>query len=68
MPFAIVAAASWAGVMYMFRHRGERLQAGMGNSMRKSESPLYNRSVRLTRRISVSRLGGLDGFENVVMA
>jgi peroxisomal membrane protein 4 len=35
MPFAIVAAASWAGVMYMFRHRGERLQAGMGNSMRK---------------------------------
>lgn len=35
LPFAIVAAASWAGVMYMFRHRGERIQAGMGNSMRE---------------------------------
>ncbi|ORY26135.1 Tim17/Tim22/Tim23/Pmp24 family-domain-containing protein [Naematelia encephala] len=33
-PFAIVAALSWAGVMYMFRHRGERLQPGMNNSMR----------------------------------
>ena len=38
LPFAILAAASWAGVMYMFRHRGERIQAGMGNSMRESSS------------------------------
>ena len=35
IPFAVVAAASWAGVMYMFRHRGERIQPGMGNSMRE---------------------------------
>ncbi|WVR06800.1 hypothetical protein IAU60_003836 [Kwoniella sp. DSM 27419] len=34
VPFAIVSALSWAGVMYMFRHRGERIQPGMGNSMR----------------------------------
>ncbi|WVQ99666.1 hypothetical protein IAU59_006805 [Kwoniella sp. CBS 9459] len=34
VPFAVVAALSWAGVMYMFRHRGERIQPGMGNSMR----------------------------------
>ncbi|KAK1924013.1 Tim17/Tim22/Tim23/Pmp24 family-domain-containing protein [Papiliotrema laurentii] len=34
VPFAIIAALSWAGVMYMFRHRGERIQPGMGNSMR----------------------------------
>ena len=68
MPFAIVAAASWAGVMYMFRHRGERLQAGMGNSMRKFESHSHGRSVRLTRRISVPRLRGLDRLENVIMA
>ncbi|KAK6909778.1 peroxisomal membrane protein 4 [Kwoniella mangroviensis CBS 10435] len=34
LPFAIVSALSWAGVMYMFRHRGERIQPGMGNSMR----------------------------------
>jgi hypothetical protein len=33
LPFSIVAALSWAGVMYMFRHRGERLQPGMGASM-----------------------------------
>lgn len=36
LPFAVVAALSWAGVMYMFRHRGERIQPGMGNSMRES--------------------------------
>ncbi|GMK53914.1 hypothetical protein CspeluHIS016_0105000 [Cutaneotrichosporon spelunceum] len=34
IPFAIVASLSWAGVMYMFRHRGERLQPGIVNSMR----------------------------------
>ncbi|ORX35639.1 peroxisomal membrane protein 4 [Kockovaella imperatae] len=34
LPFALVSALSWAGVMYMFRHRGERLQPGMSNSMR----------------------------------
>ncbi|KAL1411578.1 hypothetical protein Q8F55_002542 [Vanrija albida] len=33
-PFALIAALSWAGVMYMFRHRGERLQPGIVNSMR----------------------------------
>lgn len=33
LPFSVVAALSWAGVMYMFRHRGERLQPGMGASM-----------------------------------
>ena len=48
MPFAIVAAASWAGVMYMFRHRGERLQAGMGNSMRKSTFVSMEGEGRLT--------------------
>jgi hypothetical protein len=35
LPFGVVAALAWAGVMYMFRHRGERIQPGMGNSMRK---------------------------------
>ncbi|WWC89054.1 uncharacterized protein L201_003972 [Kwoniella dendrophila CBS 6074] len=34
LPFSIVSALSWAGVMYIFRHRGERLQPGMNNSMR----------------------------------
>ncbi|BEI91883.1 uncharacterized protein CcaverHIS019_0407030 [Cutaneotrichosporon cavernicola] len=34
IPFAIVASLSWAAVMYMFRHRGERLQPGIINSMR----------------------------------
>ncbi|KAL7421991.1 hypothetical protein Q5752_003763 [Cryptotrichosporon argae] len=34
LPFGIIAALSWAGVMYMYRHRGERIQPGMGNSMR----------------------------------
>ena len=38
IPFGIVAALSWAGVMYMFRHRGERIQPGMGNSMRQPQS------------------------------
>lgn len=33
LPFGIVAALSWAGVMYIFRHRGERLQPGMSSSM-----------------------------------
>lgn len=35
VPFAIVASLSWAAVMYMFRHRGERLQPGIVNSMRE---------------------------------
>ncbi|ADV23845.1 peroxisomal membrane protein 4 [Cryptococcus gattii Ru294] len=34
LPFAILSALSWASVMYMFRHRGERIQPGMANSMR----------------------------------
>lgn len=34
LPFAVLAALSWASVMYMFRHRGERIQPGMANSMR----------------------------------
>jgi len=34
VPFAVIATLSWAGVMYMFRHRGERIQPGMGSSMR----------------------------------
>jgi hypothetical protein len=38
LPFALVSALSWAGVMYMFRHRGERLQPGLSNSMRESWS------------------------------
>lgn len=33
LPFAVLAALSWASVMYMFRHRGERIQPGMANSM-----------------------------------
>ncbi len=40
VPFAVVAALSWAGVMYMFRHRGERIQPGMGNSMRMFTSSM----------------------------
>jgi hypothetical protein len=58
MPFAIVAAASWAGVMYMFRHRGERLQAGMGNSMRKF--PLFPSGPELIGKdtcIMIQRFG-----------
>lgn len=39
LPFGIIAAASWAGVMYMFRHRGERIQPGMAASMRESPAP-----------------------------
>ena len=35
LPFAIVAALSWASIMYMFRHRGERLQSGLSSSMRE---------------------------------
>lgn len=35
VPFTIVASLSWAMIMYMFRHRGERLQPGIVNSMRK---------------------------------
>lgn len=35
VPFAIVATLSWGLVMYIFRHRGERLQPGIINSMRK---------------------------------
>ncbi|EKD00646.1 peroxisomal protein [Trichosporon asahii var. asahii CBS 8904] len=34
VPFAIVATLSWGLVMYIFRHRGERLQPGIINSMR----------------------------------
>ncbi|RSH86488.1 uncharacterized protein EHS24_004745 [Apiotrichum porosum] len=34
VPFTIVASLSWAMIMYMFRHRGERLQPGIVNSMR----------------------------------
>lgn len=35
VPFAIVATLSWGLVMYIFRHRGERLQPGIVNSMRE---------------------------------
>lgn len=35
VPFAVVASLSWAACMYMFRHRGERLQPGIVNSMRE---------------------------------
>ncbi|ODO08426.1 peroxisomal membrane protein 4 [Cryptococcus wingfieldii CBS 7118] len=34
VPFTIVATLSWAVAMYMFRHRGERMQPGLSNSMR----------------------------------
>ncbi|WWC61911.1 uncharacterized protein I303_104497 [Kwoniella dejecticola CBS 10117] len=34
LPFTVVSTLSWAAVMYLFRHRGERIQPGMGNSMR----------------------------------
>ncbi|WWC69938.1 uncharacterized protein I206_103882 [Kwoniella pini CBS 10737] len=34
LPFTIISTLSWAGVMYLFRHRGERIQPGMNNSMR----------------------------------
>ncbi|RXK39877.1 peroxisomal membrane protein 4 [Tremella mesenterica] len=34
LPFGVVAALSWAGVMYMFRHRAERIQPGMWSSMK----------------------------------
>jgi hypothetical protein len=60
MPFAIIAAASWAGVMYMFRHRGERIQAGMGNSMRKSPLLSYSCGLVLIDRVSVPRFRGLE--------
>ncbi|WVN87675.1 uncharacterized protein L203_102861 [Cryptococcus depauperatus CBS 7841] len=34
LPFTILATLTWAGAMYMFRHRGERIQPGMVNSMK----------------------------------
>ncbi|KAI5453500.1 hypothetical protein NCC49_005975 [Naganishia albida] len=34
MPFAVFAAVCWGCVMYIYRHRGERLQPGMVNSMK----------------------------------
>lgn len=39
VPFAIVATLSWGLVMYIFRHRGERLQPGIINSMREYRGP-----------------------------
>lgn len=33
LPFSIFAAVMWGAVMYLYRHRGERLQPGMVNSM-----------------------------------
>jgi hypothetical protein len=44
--------------MYMFRHRGERLQAGMGNSMRKF--PLLSLGLELIGKdicIMIQRFG-----------
>ena len=61
LPFAVVSALSWAGVMYMFRHRGERIQPGMNNSMRKCASPSES------QRPSSSKLGYSARFQPTSM-
>lgn len=38
LPFSIFAAVMWGAVMYLYRHRGERLQPGMVNSMGEQAS------------------------------
>lgn len=63
LPFSIVAAMSWAGVMYMFRHRAERLQPGMGSSM--SESTMH---AKAHVRILVPRFGSLERSADVTVA
>lgn len=55
-PFALIAALSWAGVMYMFRHRGERLQPGIVNSMRKLQPGVSSRSPTDSSRLPLPRL------------
>lgn len=79
LPFAVLAALSWASVMYMFRHRGERIQPGMANSM--STFFFFNfyfkvltgwcvrgQGLTLSFRIFVSRFGNVARPEDFALA
>lgn len=58
VPFAMVATLSWGLVMYIFRHRGERLQPGIVNSMRKFGSH-RTRGLAAPTRISFDAIMGV---------